>query len=189
MPSFATGVMYSETGNNLEGQQTPSFYATTGKRTTPCFHHRSTLTAPGFFYLTLAIISTVYVVCALRTNVVLLSALVVLVVGFCLVAASYFHNAVGNIAMGHNLHIVRPTDPRSIPSVHTNTTQNQAAGALVFVISLLIWYLFIVQMLEAVDFPITLPVGDLSTVVPGKSQRMRRKAEAIANGDSEDAEK
>jgi hypothetical protein len=34
-------------------------------------------------------------------------------------------------------------------------------------------YLFVTQILEAVDFPISLPVGDLSTVILGKSQRAR----------------
>jgi hypothetical protein len=33
------------------------------------------------------------------------------------------------------------------------------------------WHIFIAQILDAVDFPITLPVGDLSTIVLGKTQR------------------
>lgn len=30
-------------------------------------------------------------------------------------------------------------------------------------------------MLEAVDFPISLPVGNLSALFPGRSQRMQRQ--------------
>lgn len=36
------------------------------------------------------------------------------------------------------------------------------------------WYLITSILLAIVDFPIQLPVGDLSTVVKGKSQRMRQ---------------
>ena len=36
---------------------------------------------------------------------------------------------------------------------------------------MMVWYLLLVQLLEAVDFPITLPVGDLSQIIKGKSER------------------
>jgi uncharacterized protein len=41
----------------------------------------------------------------------------------------------------------------------------------------MVWYLLAIQLLEAVDFPITLPVGDLSKVIKGKSERVRRQHE------------
>lgn len=37
----------------------------------------------------------------------------------------------------------------------------------------MVWYLLAVQLLEAVDFPLTLPVGDLSKIIKGKSERGR----------------
>jgi hypothetical protein len=40
-----------------------------------------------------------------------------------------------------------------------------------------VWYLLLVQMLEAVDFPINLPVGDLSVIVPGRSIKAPKKRE------------
>jgi hypothetical protein len=40
-----------------------------------------------------------------------------------------------------------------------------AAGGLVFAVALLGWYLVFVQLLASVDFPLNLPVGDLSGVV------------------------
>jgi hypothetical protein len=34
------------------------------------------------------------------------------------------------------------------------------------------WYLFLVQMLVSVDFPYTLPVGDLSRRIKGRSEML-----------------
>lgn len=53
----------------------------------------------------------------------------------------------------------------------------QAAGAFNFALCIPIWHIFIAQILDAVDFPITLPVGDLSTIVPGRSQKERKHQE------------
>lgn len=50
---------------------------------------------------------------------------------------------------------------------------------------MMIWYLLAVQLLEAVDFPITLPVGDLSKLIRGKKERLAKKEEMNAsNGGS-----
>lgn len=49
----------------------------------------------------------------------------------------------------------------------------QAAGAFNFALCIPIWHIFIAQILEAVDFPFALPVGDLSTIVIGRSQKLR----------------
>lgn len=54
---------------------------------------------------------------------------------------------------------------------------NQAGGACVFVFSVAGWYLLFSIMLQSVDFPICLPVGDLSTRFEGKSAREKRAAE------------
>lgn len=56
----------------------------------------------------------------------------------------------------------------------------QAAGAFCFATCMFGWWIFIAIVLETVDFPISLPVGDLSHYVKGKSSRMvvRRKGDA-----------
>jgi hypothetical protein len=54
---------------------------------------------------------------------------------------------------------------------------------LVFALSALVWYLLFVQLLEAVDFPVSLPVGDLSGVVPGKSVRVSRRRNTAARAE------
>lgn len=51
----------------------------------------------------------------------------------------------------------------------------QAAGAFNFALCIPIWHIFIAQILDAVDFPIALPVGDLSTLIIGKNQKARKR--------------
>ena len=48
---------------------------------------------------------------------------------------------------------------------------------------MMIWYLLAVQLLEAVDFPITLPVGDLSKRFKGKSERLGQKTKKDAGSE------
>lgn len=46
------------------------------------------------------------------------------------------------------------------------TVQHVGAG-LLFGVTLLGWYIFLALVLQAVDFPFSLPLGDLSTRIPG----------------------
>ncbi|KAF5543687.1 GPR1 [Fusarium phyllophilum] len=48
------------------------------------------------------------------------------------------------------------------------------AGALLFVTSFAGWYILLAILLAIVDFPIQIPVGDLSSVIKGKSEREMR---------------
>nr|DAA06462.1 TPA_inf: GPR1/FUN34/YaaH-class plasma membrane protein [Aspergillus terreus] len=140
MPFFATGLHYSETGNALEGMQTPSFAATT-----------------GFYYVMLTVLTFVYLICSIRTNICLFAALLLLVITFGCTAGSFFQLALGNEELGARLQVV--------------------GGAFNFALCIPIWHIFIAQILEAVDFPLTLPVGDLSTVILGRSQKQRARAQ------------
>ena len=55
-----------------------------------------------------------------------------------------------------------------------------AGGAFGFIACLCGWYLFFVQMLESVDFPLSLPVFNLSTMVKGASEKRKIKEEYSA---------
>lgn len=44
-------------------------------------------------------------------------------------------------------------------------TLQYAGGGLLFVICLLGWYIFLALMLLSVEFPVVLPLGNLSTIV------------------------
>lgn len=59
--------------------------------------------------------------------------------------------------------------------VYADIIIQQAAGAFNLALCIPIWHIFIAQILDAVDFPIALPVGDLSTVILGKSQKARKR--------------
>lgn len=50
-------------------------------------------------------------------------------------------------------------------------TLQYAGAGLLFVTSLLGWYIFVALLLLAVDFPFSLPLGDLSTVIKGKTKQ------------------
>ncbi|KAF7914628.1 uncharacterized protein EAF01_001034 [Botrytis porri] len=50
-----------------------------------------------------------------------------------------------------------------------------AAGATLFVTSLAGWWIFFAIMLAALDFPFQIPVGDLSTLIRGASEREKSK--------------
>ena len=42
---------------------------------------------------------------------------------------------------------------------------------MTFITSAMGWYLLLVLLLAAVDFPLNLPVGDLSTLIKGASEK------------------
>lgn len=48
---------------------------------------------------------------------------------------------------------------------------SQAAGAFGFVASAGAWWILAAQILAAVQFPLNLPVGDMSSVFPGAREK------------------
>lgn len=100
----------------------------------------------AFFQVYMGVLCFVYMVVALRTNIIFFLIFLLLVPAFgCLAAYFFGHGANAQLAV--------------------------AAGGLTFVICLLGWYLFFVQLLAAVDFPLNLPVGDLSRFIKGASEK------------------
>ncbi|QSZ33177.1 hypothetical protein DSL72_002763 [Monilinia vaccinii-corymbosi] len=116
----------------------------------------------GFFLVFMAVLCLIYLVCSLRTNVVFVVIFLTLVLGFSLLSAGYWHtaNSIGNknaaeLALAGRLQV--------------------AAGACLFVTSLAGWWIFFAIMLAALDFPFQIPVGDLSTLIKGASERQKSK--------------
>ena len=105
----------------------------------------------GYFQVYMGVLCFVYLIIALRTNIIFVLIFALLVPAFGLLADVFFKAAQGITA----------------------TTSQTAAGGLAFVVSLLGWYLFFVQLLAAVDFPLNLPVGDLSRFIKGASERAK----------------
>ncbi|KAK2009880.1 GPR1/FUN34/YaaH-class plasma membrane protein [Colletotrichum eremochloae] len=108
----------------------------------------------GFITLAMAMICVVFLVCSLRTNVVFFVIFLTLSVTFCLITAAYWFLAMdytGNAAYATKL--------------------LQAAGGCAFATCVAGWWLIFAILLASLDFPLELPVGDLSRVVRGKSEK------------------
>jgi succinate-acetate transporter protein len=61
----------------------------------------------GFFYVILAVLTFIYFVCSIRTNVCLFIALFLLTIAAALFAGAYFQLAVGNDLLASKLQTVR----------------------------------------------------------------------------------
>ncbi|KAK1067439.1 hypothetical protein LTR33_011363 [Friedmanniomyces endolithicus] len=100
----------------------------------------------------MAVLCLFYAIAALRTNICLVVILVCFCVTFPCLAASYFYAGAG---------------------VGPATECRVVGAAFAFVASLVAWYLWFSMLLEAVDWPFSLPVGDLSTMIKGKSDKLK----------------
>lgn len=87
-------------------------------------------------------LSFLFLILALRTNLVFVMIFLTLTGGFCCLAGAYWHTANGNMALASRLTV--------------------AGGAFTFVTCVCGWWIFFAIMLAALDFPFQLP---------GKSRR------------------
>ena len=110
----------------------------------------------AFFPLYMALLYYIYLIYSLRTNVVFFSISLLLGTAFTLLAAVFWK-------------ITEGTPEALLTATHVQ----HGAGGLTFVVSLLGWYLLIVQLLASVDFPLNLPVGYLSRFVKGASEKAK----------------
>ncbi|KAL3428203.1 GPR1/FUN34/YaaH-class plasma membrane protein [Phlyctema vagabunda] len=111
----------------------------------------------GFFTLSMGMLSTIYLVCAVRVNLVFVSIFASASMGFYLVTGAFWQLAQANTKEGNRLLV--------------------GTGASFFVTGMMAWYLLLVIMLATLDFPFSLPVGDLSGLIKGASDRAKiRKA-------------
>jgi len=105
----------------------------------------------AYFQLYMGVLCFVYMICALRTNIIFFLIFALLVPAFGCLAGYFWKAAQGVVA----------------------TNLQHAAGGLTFTVCLLGWYLFFVQLLASVDFPLNLPVGDLSRFIKGASEKAK----------------
>ena len=105
----------------------------------------------GFFYLFVGVLSFVFFICSFRTNICLVVLFLAYTLAFPLLAAAEFAHADGDLELAHRLTV--------------------GGGAACLVVSICGWWAMIGGLLESVDFPIRLPMGDLSTIVPSGTGR------------------
>jgi len=110
----------------------------------------------AFFQVYMGLLCLIYLVCSLRTNIVFFGIFGTLVPAFGCLAGAFWKIA------------------EATPEAAKTALKCQhAAGGLTFVTCLLGWYLFFVQLLASVDFPLNLPVGDLSRFIKGASEKAK----------------
>ncbi|KAH8797940.1 hypothetical protein F5884DRAFT_687550 [Xylogone sp. PMI_703] len=116
----------------------------------------------AYFMLFMGLLCFIYLICAFRTNVCFVVIFLALVLTFCLLAGTYWQTA----------NSIANSDPSAAALAHRLQV---AAGACAFVACWAGWWIFFAIMLAALDFPFQIPVGDLSTLIKGASER--KKAE------------
>jgi len=113
------------------------------------------------------VLCLVYMICALRTNMVFVGIFFTLVLAFGFLTGGYFYNAQGRTALAGKLII--------------------GGGACAFVTCILGWWIFAAILLASLDFPFGLPVGDLSTMIKSASEKKKEKMRDGAIADEENA--
>ncbi|EXJ81802.1 hypothetical protein A1O1_07867 [Capronia coronata CBS 617.96] len=109
----------------------------------------------AFFLMAMSFLCLIFLLASLRVNVAFCFAFAGLIPTMDLLAASYWAAADGKTSKALTL-------------------QHGSAGCLLAV-SLLGWYILAALVLPTVDFPVVLPLGDLSHRIKGASQRARRQ--------------
>jgi len=111
----------------------------------------------AFFLVFMGVLCLIYSICALRTNLILFLILFLLVPAFGCLAAAFWFIGAGNATAAAPVLL--------------------AGGACAFVVCLLGWYIFAAILLAAVDFPLSLPVFDLSHIIKGASEKKKAREE------------
>lgn len=108
----------------------------------------------GFYPLSLALLSFVYLIGSLRTNGVFALIFVFATLGFSFATATLFYAAKGMVA--------------------TSNTMTVATGACFFGADMCGWYLLLAEIIAVMELPVPdLPVFDLSTVVKARPRVKR----------------
>lgn len=109
----------------------------------------------AFFLLAMIILVLVFCIASLRTNVCFFVIFLTLLPTFGTLCASFFALSKGKMS---------------------SAAEFQKVGAgLLLAVSFIGWWIFLALMLSAVDFPVMVPLGDLSTIIKGRSERMKAK--------------
>jgi len=135
------------------------FYSSYANYRNPADETSTGLEAVGFnvgvayFMICMGLLCLVYLVCSIRTNLIFFLIFFTLVPAFGLLAGTFLQIANGQAALAAKL--------------------QEAAGAFTFITCILGWYIFFAIMLASVDFPLDLPLVDLSGMVKGASEKKK----------------
>jgi hypothetical protein len=115
------------------------------------------------FLIACAALNLFFLICATRINVVFLAIFFGATLGFTLAASARWCIAEGHVALAGRLVVVCAA-LEYIPGICCDAYDDdqQGTGASWFSISILGWYLLLIQLLSAMDIPLYLPVGDMT---------------------------
>ncbi|PKX90437.1 transcriptional activator of ethanol catabolism AlcS [Aspergillus novofumigatus IBT 16806] len=126
---------------------TPAFnaagpYSTSATDTVAGLSSPDFLNTYAFLFIWMGVLMLIFLICATRTNAVYVAIFMTLTLVFAFLSGAYWRLAVADAFVGNRLIV--------------------AAGASLFVASMLGFYLLVAQLFDSVGFPVRLPVGDLS---------------------------
>lgn len=196
-PAFNAFNTYSTDGHGLLD---PDFHASFGEFCSKLSRDRSDANlSVAFFLLFMGLMSLLYLICALRTNITFVAIFFGLFMTFVLLVGAYWQYAVGHTAIALSLQKVScdysgiympsTTDGklrigrwriciygrygRMVGGVHKR-------DARISPLTMVHRWIFFAQMLASVDFPFQLPVGDISHIIKGGSTRARQQEQFSA---------
>ena len=105
--------------------------------------------------LFMGLLSFIFLVVSIRTNIIFVVIFASLTAGFATLTGAFWQDAAGNTALGAKLLGV--------------------SGGVLLIGTIVGWYLLLVAMLASLDFPFTLPVGDLSYLIKSGTERSKEK--------------
>ncbi len=108
----------------------------------------------------MGLLSLIYLICALRTNMVFVAIFFGLMMLFAVLTGAYWNTAIGSTDLAK--------------------TQEFVAGGFGILAVSAGWWIFFAQMLASVDFPLQLPVGDISHLITPHSARIKAKEQFSA---------
>ncbi|GAQ05462.1 protein alcS [Aspergillus lentulus] len=126
---------------------TPAFnaaapYSTSAADTVAGLSSPDFLNTYAFLFIWMGVLMLIFLICATRTNAVYVLIFTTLTLVFVFLSGAYWRLAVADALVGNRLIV--------------------AAGASLFVASMLGFYLLVAQLFDSVGLPVRLPVGDLS---------------------------
>ncbi|KAK7960949.1 hypothetical protein PG988_012163 [Apiospora saccharicola] len=113
----------------------------------------------AYILLYMGVLCTFYMIAALRTNAAFVALFLWLLLTFFCLAGAFFQTYSGAAALAGKLQV--------------------AGGAFSFLACLVGWWILLSLLLASVDFPFQLPLGDLTSIVPGYKSRHKEVADMV----------
>ncbi|KAK7938010.1 uncharacterized protein PG986_014878 [Apiospora aurea] len=113
----------------------------------------------AYILLYMGVLCFFFMIAALRTNMAFVSLFIWLTLTFGCLAGAFFQTYNGAAALAGRLQV--------------------AGGAFAFLACIVGWWILLSLLLASVDFPFQLPLGDLTSIVPGYKSRQKKSDSVV----------